>query len=91
MPPGTVPDVGPGRGTVVTGERWVARLEVADGDVGGLLARAGGLDVWERHAETVVVAADEDHLAELERRGLARVERLEPVREFLDRTQGETT
>ncbi|WP_133251939.1 hypothetical protein [Actinomycetospora cinnamomea] len=74
----------------MTGERWVARLDAAGGDVAGLLAHAGGLDVWERHDESIVVAADEDHLAELERRGLARVERLEPVTEFLDRHQGET-
>jgi hypothetical protein len=74
---------------VVTGERWVARLDVAGGDIAGLLARVGGLDVWERHGESIVVAADESHLAELERRGLAHVERLEPVKEFLDRDRGE--
>jgi hypothetical protein len=34
-----------------------------------------GLDVWERHPSSLVVAAPEGVLADLERRGLARVDR----------------
>jgi hypothetical protein len=35
-----------------------------------------GVDVWERHPGFLVVAAPESRLAELERRRLARVDRL---------------
>jgi hypothetical protein len=55
---------------------WVARLTPPEGgSVAELLGLPLGLDVWERHADALVVAAPESTLAELERRRLARVER----------------
>jgi hypothetical protein len=62
----------------VTGseQTWVARLTPAAGcSVATLLGLGLGLDVWERHADFLVVAARESRLAELERRRLAHVER----------------
>jgi hypothetical protein len=68
--------------------RWVARLApMPHGSVDALLNMTLGLDVWERHADALVVAADEAQLAELERRRLARVERLSTVAEFQARAQ----
>jgi hypothetical protein len=52
------------------------------GSVDALLDLPLGLDVWERHADALVVAAEEAQLAELERRHLAQVERLSTVAEF---------
>jgi len=67
--------------------RWVARLTpLSTESVNDLLLAIGGLDVWERHPDTVVVAASEALLTEVERRGLARVERLATVAEFLEQT-----
>ena len=58
-------------------QTWIARLTpVSGGGVPGLLAMPLGVDVWERHPAFLVVAAPESRLAELERRRLARVERL---------------
>jgi hypothetical protein len=55
---------------------WIARLTpTADSSVAALLGLPFGLDVWERHAGSLVVAAPESCLAELERRRLATVER----------------
>jgi hypothetical protein len=55
---------------------WIARLTpAADSSVAALLGLPFGLDVWERHAGSLVVAAPESCLAELERRRLATVER----------------
>jgi hypothetical protein len=72
--------------------RWVARLTPPEGaPVDALLQLPVGLDVWERHADSLVVAAGETQLAELERRGLARVERLYTVSEFLARQPPEET
>jgi hypothetical protein len=47
----------------------------AGSSVARLLGMPLGLDVWERHADFLVVAAPESRLAELERRRLAHVER----------------
>jgi hypothetical protein len=44
-------------------------------DIEGLLRVPLGLDVWERHQESLVVRAYEGQLKELERRRLATVER----------------
>jgi hypothetical protein len=64
--------------------RWIARLTPATEDgVDALLALPLGLDVWERHAGALVVAASEGQLAEIERRRLARVDRLQTVAEYL--------
>jgi hypothetical protein len=61
---------------VAESETWVARLTpTADSSVAALLGLPYGLDVWERHAGSLVVAAPESCLAELERRRLATVER----------------
>jgi hypothetical protein len=58
---------------------WIARLTpTAGSSVDGLLRLPLGLDVWERHADALVVAAAESRLAELERRRLADVERILP-------------
>ncbi len=69
--------------------RWVARLTPGpNNSVDALLIMPLGLDVWERHADTLVVAASEAQLADLERRRLARVERLTTVAEYQARWQG---
>jgi hypothetical protein len=55
---------------------WIARLTpTVSSSVEQLLTVPIGLDVWERHADSLVVAATEAQLAELERRRLAAVER----------------
>jgi hypothetical protein len=57
-------------------ERWIARLTPSAGrDVSALLGMSLAMDVWERHADSLVVAASAAQLAELERRGLAEVDR----------------
>ena len=58
-------------------EPVVARVTPEAGSsVAKLLGMPLGLDVWERHADFLVVAAPESRLAELERRRLARVDRI---------------
>ena len=70
-------------------ERWVARLTPAPStSIDALLAMPLGLDVWERHGDILIVAASEGQLSELERRRLARVERVTSVSEFKRRAQG---
>ena len=60
-----------------TEQTWIARLTpLSGGGVPALLALPLGVDVWERHPGFLVVAAAESRLAELERRRLAKVERL---------------
>ncbi len=57
-------------------QTWVARITPAAGhSVATLLGLSLGLDVWERQADALVVAAPESRLLELERRRLAHVER----------------
>jgi hypothetical protein len=58
--------------------------------VDSLLSLPLGLDVWERHPDALVVAATEAQLEEIERRRLARVERIEPVMAFLARRPPES-
>jgi len=54
---------------------WVARLTPMPSiSIDVLLETNWGLDVWERRADAIVVAASEAQLSELERRRLARVE-----------------
>ena len=63
--------------------RWVARLlPTLHSSIDALLNMPLGLDVWERHADALVVAASEAQLSELERRRLAQVERLSTVAAF---------
>jgi hypothetical protein len=69
-------------------EPVVARLTPATGSsVDQLLGMHLGLDVWERHADFLVVAAPESRLAELERRRLARVERWATVAQYVAQMQ----
>ena len=57
--------------------RWVVRLTpTADRTVEDLLRVPLSLDVWQRDAGTLVAAASEATIAELERRRIAKVERL---------------
>jgi hypothetical protein len=57
-------------------QTWIARLTPMPGtSVAALLGMPLGLDVGERHAGFLVVAAPESLLAELERRRLATVDR----------------
>ena len=64
-------------------QTWIARLTpLAGGDVADLLDLPLGLDVWERHAGFLVVAAPESRLAEVERRHLARVDRWVPKERY---------
>ena len=56
---------------------WIARVHPTAGiSVAALLDMSLGLDVWERRSSSLVVAAPESRLAELERRRLARVDRI---------------
>jgi hypothetical protein len=66
---------------------WIARLTPVTGGVSALLATPLGLDVWERGSDHLVVQATERQLAELERRRLARVERLSTRDEYISRMQ----
>jgi hypothetical protein len=75
-------------------QTWIARLTpLSGGGVPALLALPLGLDVWERHPGFLVVAAPESRLAELERRRLARVDRLVTTERYeeqmADRTSGD--
>ena len=68
--------------------RWVARLTpMLQSSIEILLGLSLGLDVWERHADALVVVASDAQLSEIERRRLAQVERLSTVAEFLARAQ----
>ncbi len=67
-------------------EPVVARVTPETGSsVARLLGLPLGLDVWERHAEFLVVAAPDSRLGELERRRLARVDRLTTAAQYLAR------
>jgi hypothetical protein len=69
-------------------EPVVARLTPETGSsVEQLLGTSLGLDVWERHADFLVVAAPESRLAELERRRLARVERWATAAQYVAQMQ----
>ncbi len=72
-----------------SGVRWVAKLAAdSAADIDALLGLSLGLDVWERHGDSLVVAASEAQLLELERRRLVRVERLVTQAEFEARARG---
>jgi hypothetical protein len=76
---------------VTTGEGdepVVARVTPEAGSsVAKLLGMPLGLDVWERHADFLVVAAPESRLTELERRRLARVDRWATAADYATRMQ----
>jgi hypothetical protein len=64
--------------------RWVARIKpLAPATVDAPLS----MDVWEREADSLLVAADDGQLAELERRRLADVHRLYTVSDYLRHVQ----
>jgi hypothetical protein len=68
--------------------RWVARIKpTLNSSVDGLLNMPLGLDVWERNEDTIIAAASEAQLEDLERRNLARVERLSTTEDFVARAQ----
>jgi hypothetical protein len=72
-----------------SGVRWVARLTAdSAADIDALLGLPLGLDVWERHDDSLVVVASEAQLLELERRRLVRVDRLTTQAEFEARARG---
>ena len=74
-----------------SGVRWVAKLTAdSPADIDALLDLSLGLDVWERHGDSLVVAASEGQLLELERRRLVRVDRLATQAEFEARARGGT-
>jgi hypothetical protein len=66
-------------------QTWIARLTpLSGGGVPALLAMPLGVDVWERHTGFLVVAAPESRLAEIERRRLARVDRLVTTERYVE-------
>jgi hypothetical protein len=68
--------------------KWVVRLHPPAGqDVDTLLKLPFSLDVWQRDADALVVAASEATLNELERRKLARVDRISTVADYLRRNE----
>jgi hypothetical protein len=72
-----------------SGVRWVAKITAdSAADIDALLGLSLGLDVWERHGDSLVVAASESRLLELERRRLVRVDRLTTQAEFEARARG---
>ena len=68
--------------------KWVVRLHPPAGhDVDTLLKLPFSLDVWQRDASALVVAASEATLNELERRKLARVDRICTVADYQRRAE----
>ena len=68
--------------------KWVVRLYPPAGqDVETLLKLPFSLDVWQRDEGALIVAASEATLNELERRKLARVDRLSTVADYLRRSE----
>lgn len=62
--------------------RWVVRLTPMAGcTVDDFLRIPLSLDVWQRDAGALVAAASEPTIAEIERRRIARVERLRTIAE----------
>ena len=65
-----------GVGLAESEQTWIARLTpMAGSSVAALLGMPLGLDIWERHAGFLVVAAAESRPSALERRRLAKVDR----------------
>ncbi|MBC3194701.1 hypothetical protein H7X46_26990 [Pseudonocardia sp. C8] len=73
---------------MIAEDRWIARLTpLGEGSVDDVLASSAGLDVWERHGDSLVVAATENQLSEVERRRLAVVVRISRQSEFVERAR----
>ena len=64
-------------------ERWLAKVRPVQLSVDDMLQLSFGLDVWERRQDFVIAAAAERVFCELERRGVARVERISTVRDYI--------
>jgi len=64
-------------------ERWVARIVPVDRTVNEFLRRPYGLDIWERQPDALIAAAESTVLDEIERQGLARVERISTLRDYV--------
>lgn len=72
-------------------QRWIAQIRpLAPNSVDTLLHMPLSLDVWERGADHLLVAADDGELDELERRRLAEVRRLCTVSDYLRLAQNRT-
>jgi hypothetical protein len=70
-------------GTMAEPEKWVVRLSPMPGrTVDDLLQMPYALDVWQRHESSLVASAPHATLVEIERRKLARVERMGPTEQF---------
>jgi hypothetical protein len=68
--------------------RWVARLRsMPGGNLDRLRGMPLGLDVWEVGSNTMIVAATDGQLSEIERRRLAQVDRLCTVADFQGQPQ----
>ena len=68
--------------------RWVARIKpTLNSSVDELLNMPLGLDIWERNKDTIMAAASEAQLNDLERRNLAHVERLSTTEDFVANAQ----
>jgi len=70
----------------MTPNRWVARIVGDPTDIDRLLSLSLGLDVWERHDDDLLVAADESRLNDVEHRLGVTVHRLATVEDY----KGET-
>ena len=69
--------------------RWLVRLvPIADRTVDDLLKVRLSLDVWQREVDALVAVAPEATIGELERRQIARVERLHMVAVLEERFPG---
>jgi hypothetical protein len=67
----------------ISDPKWVVRLHpVAGGSVERLLRLPYALDIWQREHGAVVASVPESTLGELERRKLARVERIRPTADY---------
>jgi hypothetical protein len=88
-PRGEVGRAGPEPVTASEGEEpVVARVTPESGSsVAERLGMSLGRDIWERHADFLVVAASESRLGELERRRLARVDHWAPEADYVTQMQ----
>ena len=64
-------------------ERWVARIVPLDRTVNEFLRQPHGLDIWERQPGALIAAAESTVLDEVEHQGLARVERISTLRDYV--------
>jgi hypothetical protein len=66
--------------------KWLARIRpMPSASVEDLLRLPVSLDVWQRDSDALLAAATDDSLHEIERRRLAKVERICSVGDYLQR------